>query len=74
MPGAYSSPHKVSNIKVLKEEGFSNRHIAGRIQKDRTVDRIVKRLEGECERQPKSRRPKKTMNRGEANKTSHTRR
>ena len=53
MPGAYSSPLKVSIIKALKEEGFSNRHIAGRIQKDRrTVDRIVKRLEeeGECER------------------------
>ena len=67
MPGAYSSPYKVSILKALKEEGFSDRHIARRIQKDRTVDRIVKRLEeeGECERRPKSGRPKKTTNRGE---------
>ena len=67
MPGAYSSPRKVSNIKALKEEGFSNWHIAGRIQKDRrTVDRIVKRLEeeGECESRAKSGRPKKLTNRG----------
>ena len=65
MPDAYSSPHKVPIIKALKE-GFSNQHIAGRIQEDRrTVDRIVKRLEeSECERQPKSGRLEKTINRG----------
>lgn len=64
MPGSYTSPRKISVIRALRDEGFSNRKIAERLGKDRrTVDRIVKKLELGQDGAPlvKSGRPRKMM-------------